>query len=193
MYFARLTVVTYGECSAGEVQKYVNCKSVQGEIVHCPVEGMGTTWTATSMSIKMYLCYTSGLHYGTTNTTVWIADGCRAVFEICGEALTTTISEISGPSQTSISQLTSTAATILNTQATTVLHSDSMATSTADHDSKKTDETTKGFPTSGLAQLTTRALSTPKLATEVENNTTMLSETTTSTLTEQKRASTTSP
>ena len=99
MHFANLTVVTHGACSAGEVRKYMPCSSVPRERVNCPVEDMGTRWTATIVLDEYKNCKWS---YGTTTTGVWTADGCSALFEICGEAMTTAISEIPGTSQTDI-------------------------------------------------------------------------------------------
>ena len=62
--------------------------------MHCPVEGMETVLTATIILDRFTNC--EEIRYGTTTTGVWTADGCSAKFEICGEALTTVISEIHG-------------------------------------------------------------------------------------------------
>ena len=111
--FAGLTVVTNGQCNGEELQRFVNCSSTVGIIVPskyvcCDVDGLGKITT-----VNISKGYTSGcfeasgrlqLHYfGHDGVSVWVTNGCSALFKVCGEAVTRSSTETSSAAQTVLS------------------------------------------------------------------------------------------
>ena len=179
-WFTEPTGKTYGKCNDGELQTFVYCRSTNhfNANVSCRVEGIAMINNITiDQQNRTKACKGKQWHstYGNSDTTVWVANKCSAVFEVCGEAIATTNSETVVPSMTSsATQTASTSGRISTDQA----DSSTTASSITSH-SVRTTETTKDVLTTDPGQATTISLPlTPEMTSVVTEIDTMLSKTT---------------
>ena len=106
--FAGLTVVTNGQCNGEELQRFVNCSSTAGSItsnyVCCDVDGLGKITTVNISKSYTLECFSASgraqLHnFGHDGVSVWVTNGCSALFKVCGEAMTRSSTEAASAAQ----------------------------------------------------------------------------------------------